>query len=78
MTDKDLYDVSYRFCKNNKLQILGCDVISEILGKDYKHILKKDRKTIAGKRITIWKCKLVKWKNTDCPSQITLGEIQLI
>jgi hypothetical protein len=75
MTGKDLYDVFYRFCKNNKLQILDCDAFSKILGKDYKNILKKDRKTIAGKRITIWKCKLVKWKNTDDPSQITLDEL---
>jgi P4 family phage/plasmid primase-like protien len=73
-TGKDLYDAFYRFCQHNKLHILGYDTFSETLGKDYKHILEKDRKTIDGRRITIWKCKLVKWKNADDPTQTTLAE----
>jgi phage/plasmid-associated DNA primase len=73
-TGKDLYDAFYRFCEHNKLQILGSDAFSEILGKDYKHILEKDRKTIDGRRIAIWNCKLVKWKNVNDNSQTTLGE----
>ena len=57
-TSKDLYDAFYRFCKRHKLHILGSDTFSEILGKEYTHILEKDRKTINNKRVTIWKCKL--------------------
>ena len=73
-TGEDLYNAFDRFCKHHKLHILGSDAFSEILGKDYKHILKKDRKTIDKKRITIWKgCKLVKWKNVDDSSQTTLA-----
>ena len=71
-TSKDLYDAFYRFCKHNKLQIEGSDAFSEILGREYTHILKKDRKTIEGKKKTIWTCKLVKWKNADDPAQSTL------
>ena len=71
-TSKDLYDAFYRFCKHNKLQIEGSDAFSEILGREYTHILKKDRKTIECKKKTIWTCKLVKWKNADDPAQSTL------
>lgn len=35
--------------------------------------MEKDRKTIDGRRITIWRCKLVKWKNAEDPTQTTLG-----
>jgi putative DNA primase/helicase len=72
-TGDDLYDAFYRFCKYHKLHILGSDMFSEILGREYTHILKKDRKTIDKRKITIWKCKLVKWKNTDDSSQTTLA-----
>ena len=71
-TSKDLYDAFYRFCNHNKLQIEGSDAFSETLGKEYKHILEKGRKTIDEKKITIWKCKLVKWKNANDPTQSTL------
>ena len=71
-TGKDLYDAFYRFCKHNKLQIEGSDAFSETLGREYTHVLKKDRKTIEGKKTTIWTCKLVKWKNADDPTQNTL------
>ena len=73
-TGKDLYDSFYRFCQYNKLHILGSDAFSEILGKEYTHILEKDRKTIDKKRITVWKCKLVKWKSVEDPAQTTLED----
>jgi putative DNA primase/helicase len=73
-TSDDLYDAFYRYCKYNKLHILGSDAFSEILGKEYTHILKKDRKTIDKKRKTIWKCKLVKWKNAEDHSQRALED----
>ncbi len=69
-TGKDLYDAFYNFCKYHKLHILGSDEFSEILRRD--HGLKKDRKTVQGKKTTIWECKLVKWKNTDDSSQTIL------
>ncbi len=52
-TSDDLYDAFYRYCNHNKLHILGSDAFSEILGKEYTHILKKDRKIIDKKRKTI-------------------------
>ena len=73
-TGKDLYDAFYRFCEHHKLHILSEDAFSEKLGKDYAHILEKDRKTIDKKKVTIWKCKLVKWKNTSDSLQTILGE----
>src|SRR5215208_2247249 len=73
-TSDDLYDAFFRYCKDNKLHIIGSDAFSEILGKEYTHILKKDRKIIDRKRKTVWKCKLVKWKNAEDPTQRTLGE----
>ncbi len=73
-TGKDLYDAFYRFCQHNKLHILGSDAFSEILGKEYTHILEKDRKIIKNKRITVWKCKLVKYKSAEDTSQTTLED----
>jgi P4 family phage/plasmid primase-like protien len=71
-TGDDLYDAFYRFCKHHKLHILGSDAFSETLAKEYEHILKKERKTIGGKKKTIWYCKLAKWKKTEDSSQGTL------
>jgi P4 family phage/plasmid primase-like protien len=73
-TSDELYDAFYRYCKDNKLHIISPDAFSEILGKEYTHILKRDRKIIDKKRKTVWKCKLVKWKNAEDPTQRTLGE----
>ncbi len=70
-TNEDMHDAFTRFCKYNKLHVLGSDTFSETLRKD--HGLKKGRKTIEDKKKTIWEeCKLVKWKNTCDYSQKTL------
>ena len=58
-TNEDMHDAFTRFCKYHKLHVLGSDTFSETLRKD--HGLKKGRKTIEGKKKTIWEeCKLGK------------------
>jgi hypothetical protein len=70
-TSDDMYDAFYIFCKHHQLYVLGSDVFSQTLRKDYG--LKKGRKTIENKKKTIWQeCKLVKWKNISDSSQMTL------
>jgi P4 family phage/plasmid primase-like protien len=73
-TWKDMYDAFHRFCTHHKLHILSEDDFSEKLGKYYTHIIEKGRKMIDKRKVTIWKCKLVKWKNSEDPSQTTLEE----
>lgn len=71
-TSEDMYEAYSRFGNSHKLYLLGSDTFTESLRKD--HGLRKERKTIEGIKKTIWKCKLVKWKNTSDSSQKTLGE----
>lgn len=69
-TSDDMYETYSRFCNSHKLYLLGSDTFSESLRKE--HGLKKERITIDKKRKTVWRCKLVKWKDPDDPSQMTL------
>jgi hypothetical protein len=69
-TSEDMYEAYSRFGNSHKLYLLGSDTFSESLRKD--HGLKKERITIDKKRKTVWRCKLVKWKDPDDPSQMTL------
>jgi P4 family phage/plasmid primase-like protien len=73
-TSEDMHDAFQRFCSHHQISGPGFDKFSEDLR--IKHGLDKGRKkTKEGKKKTIWKgCKLVKWKNTDDPSQITLDD----
>jgi putative DNA primase/helicase len=69
-TSEDMYVAYSRFCNFHKLILHGSDTFSETLRKD--HGLKKERKTIEKIKKTVWRCKLVKWKDPDDPSQMTL------
>ena len=69
-TSEDMYEAYCRFGNSHKLYLLGSDTFSETLRKE--HGLKKERRTIEGIKKTIWRCKLVKWKDPDDPSQMTL------
>ena len=71
-TSDDMYYAFYRFCQHHQLYVLGSDAFSETLRKEDG--LRKERKTIEGIKKTVWKCKLVRWKNTIDSSQTTLGE----
>ena len=69
-TSKDMYEAYSRFCNFHKLYLHGSDIFSETLRKE--HGLRKERITIEKNKKTIWRCKLVKWKNPDDPAQMTL------
>ncbi len=72
-TSEDMHDAFDRFCSHHQISGPGFDKFSEDLRT--KHGLEKGRKTMKdGKKKTVWYCKLVKWKNTNDPSQTTLGE----
>ena len=75
-TSEDMFAAFERFCLYYKISGPGFDKFSEDLKS--KHGYNKGRKTIVDeqgnkKKKTIWEeCKLVKWKDTDDPSQSTL------
>ena len=74
-TNEDMYSAFDRFCLKNRLSGPGSEKFSEDLRK--KHGLEKGRKEIVDeqgnkKKKTVWKCKLVKWKDIDDPLQSTL------
>ena len=69
-TSEDMYEAYSRFGNSHKLYLLGSDTFSESLRKD--HGLRKERIMIENNKKTVWRCKLVKWKDPDDPSQMTL------
>ena len=72
-TSDDMYNAFERFCSYH--EVLGPDHDKFLEDLKNKHDLEKRRKSTPGGKITIWKrCKLVKWKNAEDPTQRTLDD----
>jgi putative DNA primase/helicase len=71
-TSDDMNAAFERFCTYNQISGPGHDKFLEDLKE--KHRIDKRRKKIKDVTKTIWKCKLVKWKNPENPTQRTLDE----
>jgi P4 family phage/plasmid primase-like protien len=70
-TKDNLYRAFLKFCKIKKLMVIGYDEFAITLNR--KHGLTNARKIIEKRKQTIWKgVKLIKFKDTDDPSQQTL------
>jgi P4 family phage/plasmid primase-like protien len=70
-TKDNLYKAFLKFCKIKKLMVIGYDEFAITLKRE--HGLTNDRKIIEKRKQTIWKgVKLIKFKDTDDPSQHTL------
>ncbi|HSF51241.1 MAG TPA: phage/plasmid primase, P4 family [Nitrososphaeraceae archaeon] len=76
-TSDDMHAAFMRFCLYHQISGPGYDKFLEDLNEKYKkkYDLEKGRKKTPEGKKTIWKrCKLVKWKNPDDPTQSTLDE----
>lgn len=71
-TSDDMYVAFERYCNYNQVSGPGYDQFLEDLKE--KHDLDKKRKQTPEGKKTIWKCKLVKWKNPDNPTQRTIDD----
>lgn len=71
-TSDDMYDAFERYCNYHQISGPGYDEFLEKLKDEYD--LEKGRKNTPEGKKTIWKCKLVKWKNPYNPSQSTLDD----
>jgi P4 family phage/plasmid primase-like protien len=68
-TSEDMYNAFERYLNYHQVSGPGKDDFLEKLREEF-HLVKRRKQTPEGK-ITIWKCKLVRWKNVlDDPSQI--------